>query len=91
MRTEATALLKARRVWKCETADVYRVALRRHGTCSAWLKDAGGRPKRGTKAADQLARLASEMIDAGYTLDEVDARLVALVRGIAQTVSSTAA
>lgn len=89
--TEATALLRARRIWKDETANVYRAAVRKEGTCSAWLKDAGGRPRRGTKAADQLARLVDEMQSAGYTLDQIDARLIAMVRGIVGAVSTPAA
>lgn len=78
-----SAIEQARRVWKDETAKVYRSAVRRHGVASAWLKDHGGRPKKGVKAADQLARLSREMDEAGYSLEEIDRALVALVRGIA--------
>ena len=79
------AIERARRIWHCATADVYRTA-NRAGTTSAWLKDAGGRPSRAVKAPDQLARLVREMQAAGYTLDAIDAVLVALVRGITQSV-----
>lgn len=76
------ALLKARRAWKCLTADVYRARTRHDGAPSSWLKDHGGRPTRGVKAPDQLARLAREMHEAGYSLDQIDAALVAFVRGL---------
>jgi hypothetical protein len=83
------AMEQARRVWKDQTAEVYRTAVRRHGTASAWLKDHGGRRAKGVKAADQLARLSREMSEAGYSLDEIDRALVALVRGIAGQVVGT--
>ncbi len=83
------AIDRARRIWKDETAKVYRSAVRRHGVASAWLKDHGGRPKKGDKAADQLARLSREMEEAGYSLEEIDRALVGLVRGIAGLVVGT--
>lgn len=76
------ALLRARRVWKDETATVYRAAVKRHGVASSWLSDAGGRRGRIVKAPDQLARLVEEMQDAGYTLDQIDEHLLALTRRI---------
>lgn len=83
------AIVRARRVWKDATADVYRTAVRRHGAASSWLKDHGGRRGRGVKGADQLARLAREMAEAGYSLDEIDRALVQMTRGIAAAVSHT--
>lgn len=79
------AIERARRAWKCLTADVYRSRCRRDGAPSSWLKDHGGRPTRGLKAPDQLARLAHEMHEAGYSEDAIDRELVDLVRGIVRT------
>ena len=76
------ALSRARRVWKDATAEVYRAAVRRHGVASSWLKDAGGRPTKIVKGADHLGRLVREMHDAGYTLDQIDARLTELTQRI---------
>lgn len=80
---------RARRAWKGCTEVVLSAAKRRHHTASSWLNDHGGRPTRGVKGADQLARLTEEMIDAGYTLDEIDRALVEMVRGIAHAVVGT--
>lgn len=78
------AVMRARRAWKDATADVYRSAIRKHGTASSWLKDAGGTRGKIVKGADQLARLVAEMHDAGFTLDQIDARLVEMTRGICE-------
>ena len=87
--TVEPALVRARRVWKGAVAEVSRSALQRHGTRSAWLADHAGRPNRGVKAADQLARLVQEMGDAHYTLDQQDAALINMVRGIRTHVAGT--
>lgn len=83
------AIVRARRVWKDGTADVYRTAVKRHGTASSWLKDHAGRRNKGVKAPDQLARLVREMAAAGYTLDEIDHALVQMTRGITRAVTGT--
>ena len=87
--TTDLALLRARRVWKGEVAEVSRSAMQKHGTRSAWLADHAGRRNRGVKAADQLARLVREMDDAGFSLDEQDAALIAIVRGIRDAAAGT--
>lgn len=83
------AIERARRVWKDTTSQVYRAAVQRHGVASSWLKDHGTRPSRGGKAADQLARLAQEMSDAGFSVDAIDAALMEMVRGIAHVATGT--
>ena len=87
--TIESALMRARRIWQDTAADVSRSAIKRHGTRSAWLADHAGRPNKGVKAADQLARPVQEMGDAHYTLDQQDAALINMVRGIRTHVAGT--
>ncbi len=75
------ATLKARRVWKDGLADLYREA-QRNGGASSWLKDAGGRRTKATKAPDQIGRTVLEMHTLGYAEDAIQARVGALVRGM---------
>lgn len=82
-KTRDPAIVRARRAWQTTSASVCSSAMRKHGTVSSWLKDHAGRPSRGVKGADQLARLSQEMADAGYSMDEIDRALIALVRTIA--------
>lgn len=87
--TAPSALSRARRAWKECAATVSRGAMQRHRTRSAWLADHAGRRERGVKAADQLARLVQEMDDAGFSVEEQDAALITLVRGIRSVATGT--
>jgi hypothetical protein len=85
-RTEP-ALVRARRSWQGCAAVVRGLAVRKDGVANAWLKDHAGRPDRGVKAADQLARLLREMDAVGMPLDHQDAVLMDMVRGVRSAIT----
>jgi hypothetical protein len=86
---QITAIERARMIWKDTTAQVYRAAIKKDGVASSWLDDAGRRKNRTTKAPDQLARLVAEMWSLGFTLDQIDAALIGMTRGIARAATGT--
>jgi hypothetical protein len=88
-RTEP-ALMRARRSWQGCAAVVRGLAVRKDGVASAWLKDNAGRPNRGVKAADQLARLLREMDHVGMSLDQQDALVLDFVRGVRTAIHTPA-
>jgi hypothetical protein len=81
-------LQRARRRWRCLAAVVAGRSNAQHGAISAWLHDHAYRDDRGTKGADQLARLVAEMTAAGITPHEQDAALLDLLQGVRRDVTT---
>ena len=84
--SQSPALMRARHRWRCLAAVVASRAYQRERWVSAWLRDQAYRRDRGVAGADQLARLVSEMEQAGFGPEEQDAALLELTAGLRRDV-----
>ena len=77
-----TALLKARKRWRCLASVVASEANAKDGAISSWLHDHAHRNDRGFKGSDQLVRLLDEMTAAGMSAETQDQLLLDYCRGV---------